>query len=220
MSDFELRDELMTLLAAGHETTATALSWCFERLTRSPAVFARLHEAVCEGDDSYLEAVVFETLRLRPVLPFVARLLKAPFEVGEWELPAGVTVAPCIYLLHRRADLYPDPKAFRPERFLDEPPGTYTWIPFGGGPRRCLGASFALLEMKVILRTILEGAELRAAEPQSEPIRNRNITFAPKNRTTVVLDRLLPRRAARATTSQPVAAGRKEEAVSSTRGSR
>jgi cytochrome P450 len=131
-----------------------------------------------------------------------------------------VTVGPCIYLLHRRPDLYPDPDAFRPERFLDEPPGTYTWIPFGGGPRRCLGASFALLEMKVILRTILERAELRATEPRSEPIRSRNITFAPKNRTTVVLERLLPSTAARTTTSSEPETAREKSAVPSTEGSR
>ena len=156
MTDRELRDELMTLLVAGHETTATALSWAVELLARHPAALERLVSEVAQGKDEYLDAVIKETLRLRPVLPIVLRRLKAPMEIGGWELPEGVSAVPSIYLMHRRPDLYPDPLAFRPERFLgpDAQGGTYTWIPFGGGIRRCLGASFAQFEMAAVLRVL------------------------------------------------------------------
>jgi cytochrome P450 len=174
MSDAELRDELLTLLVAGHETTATALAWALERLARHPGAWARM------GEEAYREAVIKETLRLRPVLPIVLRRLKAPLEIGGWALPAGVSVAPCIYLLHRRADLYPDPRAFRPERFLERPAGTYTWIPFGGGVRRCLGASFAQFEMAIVLRVLAERIErLNAVEPAAERVTRRAITLVP-----------------------------------------
>ena len=181
LTDQELRDELMTLLVAGHETTATALAWLLERVTRSPRVLGRLLDEHRSGGDAYLDAVIKETLRLRPVVPAVIRRLQAPIELGPWDLPAGVYVAPSIYLLHRRPDLYPEPLEFRPERFLgDDPPGTYEWIPFGGGIRRCLGASFALFEMKAVVSTILERAELRPA-PGAAPERTtrRAITLAP-----------------------------------------
>ena len=165
MSDEELRDELMTLLVAGHETTATSLAWAVERLVRNPHVLARLDDEVAAGDDEYVDAVCKETLRLRPILPLVLRRLTEPMEIGGRLLPAGVDVAPCIYLIHRRADVYPEPDAFRPERFIERPAGTYTWIPFGGGVRRCLGASFAQFEMRVVLRDSSRRLELRAAEP-------------------------------------------------------
>jgi cytochrome P450 len=160
LSGEQLRDELITLLFAGHETTATALAWALERLAHHPAAWARLRER----EEDYLDAVVKETLRLRPVVPLVLRRVGAPIEIGGWTLPAGVSVAPNILLLHRRPDLYPDPAAFRPERFLERPAGTYTWIPFGGGVRRCLGASLALFEMKVVLRAIAERVERLAPE--------------------------------------------------------
>jgi cytochrome P450 len=176
LSDDELRDELMTLLIAGHETTATAIAWALERIVRHPEVLARLTE---EPSDEYLDAVIKETLRLRPVVPAVARKLMEPMEFGGWNLPAGVHIAPSIYLLHRRPDLYPDPLAFRPERFLGRTPGTYEWIPFGGGIRRCLGASFALMEMKVVLGTILRSVRLRPAYGAGESVTRRAITFAP-----------------------------------------
>ena len=169
MTDTELRDELMTLLLAGHETTATAVSWAIERLLRHPDKFERLRS----GDEEYLDAVTKETLRLRPVLPIVARKLVEPMEIGGHELPAGVVVAPCIYLVHRRADVYPEPRAFRPERFLQTPPGTYTWIPFGGGVRRCLGAAFAEMEMRIALREILRRRSLRPASPVAERVARR-----------------------------------------------
>jgi cytochrome P450 len=177
MSDDELRDELMTLLVAGHETTATALSWALERLARHPGAWARLRD----GDDAYLDAVIKETLRLRPVLPIVLRRLKAPMEIGGHELPAGISVAPCIYLVHRREDIYPEPRAFRPERFLERPAGTYTWIPFGGGVRRCLGASFAQFEMASVLRAVARRCE--RLEPDGlvpERIARRSITLVPE----------------------------------------
>jgi len=192
IGDDELRDELMTLLVAGHETTATALAWTFERLTRVPRVLDELiaeQRAPGEGEE-YLEAVVQETLRLRPVVPAVVRQLQAPMEFGGWELPAGVNIAPSIYLLHRRPDLYPRPLEYRPERFLGaDGSGTYEWIPFGGGVRRCLGASFAVLEMKAVI-----GAVLRHLRPRPTPARRdeattrRAITFAPARGGRVSLD--------------------------------
>ncbi|MEA2280350.1 MAG: cytochrome family [Solirubrobacteraceae bacterium] len=184
MSESEIRDELLTLLVAGHETTATALSWALERLARHPAAWERLHT----GDEDYLDAVVRETLRLRPVLPIVLRKLQQPMEIGGFELPAGVSVAPCIHLVHRRPDVYPDPHAFRPERFLERPAGTYTWIPFGGGVRRCLGASFALMEMKLVLRAVAGGIErLGPDRPESEPVSRRAITLVPGRDARVVV---------------------------------
>ena len=179
LTDSELRDELMTLLVAGHETTATALAWTLERLVRHPAVLARLRDEVAAGDDEYLDAVIAETLRLRPVVPAVIRRLKADMEFGGRLLPEGAHIAPSIYLTHRRADLYPEPLDFRPERFLGVKPGTYTWIPFGGGVRRCLGASFALYETRVVLRTILEHVVPREECRPGERIARRAITYAP-----------------------------------------
>jgi cytochrome P450 len=147
MSREEIRDELMTALVAGHETTASELAWAFERLAREPRVLARLHEELDDGDeDAYLTATIQETLRRRPVLPQAEpRLVKKPVEIGGWHYEPGVVLVANAWLVHHDPDIYPDPFAFRPERFLEEPPGTYTWIPFGGGRRRCLGASFAML---------------------------------------------------------------------------
>jgi cytochrome P450 len=187
MTDAELRDELVTLLVAGHETTATALSWAVERLARHPAKLARLRDEVLAGDDAYLDAVVKETLRLRPVLPIVVRRLTEPVEIGGYLMPEGTRVAPCIYLVHRREDVYPQPHAFMPERFLDQPVGTYTWIPFGGGVRRCLGASFALFEMKQVLGAIVERLGIEASRPDAERVRRRQITLAPSRGGEVVV---------------------------------
>jgi cytochrome P450 len=187
MSDRELRDELITLLVAGHETTATALAWAVERLTRHPDKLARLTEEVAAGETAYLDAVVTETLRLRPVISLVARRLKAPAHIAGLELPAGVTVTPSIYLLHRRPDVYPDPEAFRPERFLDTGPGTYTWIPFGGGVRRCIGAAFAQFEMRVVLAELVRRRSVRSARPAGEPVLRRAITETPRYDAEVVL---------------------------------
>jgi cytochrome P450 family 135 len=180
MADSELRDELMTLLAAGHETTATSLAWTLERLTRHPEKLERLRAEVEAGEeDEYLDAVVKETLRLRPVLPVVVRRLTEDTEVAGWRLPAGTKVAPCIHLMHRREDVYPEPRRFRPERFLEQPAGTYTWIPFGGGVRRCLGASFALFEMKQVLSALVTRVDITAPDPAPEPVRRRAITLTP-----------------------------------------
>jgi cytochrome P450 len=189
MSPLELRDELMTLLVAGHETTASELAWAFERLTRTPDVLSRLTEEIDSDDgDAYVTATVHETLRRRPVLPNAApRLVMEPVEVGGWRYQPGVCLIAEGYLLHHDPDIYPDPYAFRPERFLDQQPGTYTWIPFGGGRRRCLGASFAMLEMKIVLRAVLEQNELALATPGDEGTRRRSITLSPRAGSRAVL---------------------------------
>jgi cytochrome P450 len=179
LSDEELRDELMTLLVAGHETTATALAWTLERLVRNPDVLAEVVAERRAGGEELLDATIKETLRLRPVVPAVVRQLQAPMTFGGWDLPAGVHIGPSIYLLHRRPDLYPDPLAFRPQRFLERSYGTYEWIPFGGGIRRCLGASFALFEMRIVLQTLLDRVVLRPERGTGEQVMRRAITFAP-----------------------------------------
>jgi cytochrome P450 len=186
LADHELREELMTLLVAGHETTATAIAWAFELLLRHPDALARLEAELAEGEEAYLDAVIKETLRIRPVLPVVGRILKAPMTIKGYELPEGAMVAPCIYLTHRRADVYPDPHEFRPERFLEVQPDTYAWLPFGGSIRRCLGASFALFEMRVVIPAVLRRMRLRSAAAGPEPIRRRAITFVPGNEAMVV----------------------------------
>jgi hypothetical protein len=176
MSDQELRDELMTLLVAGHETTASTLAWCAEHLCRDPDVVERLRE----DDDAYLTATIQEALRCRPVLPNVApRLVVKPVEVGDRTYPEGVCLVPNAYLVHHDSELYPDPYAFRPERFIEKPPGTYSWIPFGGGRRRCLGASFAMLEMKLVLRSLVAQRGLEPLTQAFESPRRRNITIRP-----------------------------------------
>jgi cytochrome P450 family 135 len=187
MSDTEIRDELLTLLVAGHETTATSLSWAVERLCRRPAKLARLREEVEAGSDEYLTATIQETLRLRPVISIVLRRLTEPVEIGGYELPAGVSVAPSIYLMHRNPAIYPNPQAFEPERFLANPPGTYTWIPFGGGVRRCLGAAFAQFEMAVVLRELVSRRQIRPADPRPERVFRRAITETPRHNARVVL---------------------------------
>jgi cytochrome P450 len=179
MSDVELRDELLTLLVAGHETTANALAWAVERLVRHPEKLDRLTEEVRDGKTEYLDAVVTETLRLRPVISLVARTLTEPVEIGGWQVPAGVTVTPSIYLVHRRPDVYPEPERFIPERFIDNPPGTYTWIPFGGGVRRCLGGAFAEFEMSAILRELVARRSLRAVGREPEHSVRSTITNVP-----------------------------------------
>jgi cytochrome P450 len=177
----ELRDELMTLLVAGHETTASELAWAFERLAREPAARQRLATEVAADDgDEYLMATIHETLRRRPVLPNSApRLVVEPIEIGGWRYEPGAALVPSAYLVQHDPAIYPDPYAFRPERFLGRKPGTYTWIPFGGGRRRCLGASFAILEMRAVLRAVLSTAELRPASNGGELARRRQITLTP-----------------------------------------
>ena len=194
MSHQELRDELMTLLVAGHETTASELAWAFERLARSPEVVSRLYDEIDADDgDAYVTATVQETLRRRPVLPNSApRLVKEPVEIGGWTYPPGACLVANAYLIHHDPEIYPDPYAFRPERFLDESPGTYTWIPFGGGRRRCLGASFAMLEMKVVLKAILSRYEVAPGRAALELNRRRAITISPGRGAEVVLRARMP----------------------------
>lgn len=203
MSDVELRDELVTLVTAGHETTATSLAWTFELLYRHPEVHRRAVAEAATDSDEYLDAMCKEALRLRPVIPMVARRLTAEFEVGGYRIPAGTVLAPNIYLTHRRPDIYPDPEVFRPERFIDASPDTYAWLPFGGGVRRCIGASFALYEMRAILRVVLGRATLRPAVDRPERIVRRAVTFAPEFDALSVLEDLRP--ASRV--AEPVAPG-------------
>ncbi|HET9154893.1 MAG TPA: cytochrome P450 [Solirubrobacterales bacterium] len=191
MDDRELRDEMVTVLGAGHETTATGLAWAIERLVRHPTVLSKLRDSLAAGDEEYLGAVVKETLRARPVIVDVARKLKAPATIGGYGLPAGQFVLPAIAALHYREDLFPEPQEFRPERFLGGKADNYAWIPFGGGIRRCIGAAFAEYEMRTILREFVERAELRAVDPKPERVKVRNITLAPARGTRVVLQRPL-----------------------------
>src|SRR5689334_19921159 len=194
MEDQELRDQLMTLLLAGHETTATALAWTFDLLLRHPAALARLRDSLAAGEEDYLRATISESLRLRPVIPLAGRRLGTELSVDGLTLPAGTDVTPAIWLTHTRADVYPEPYAFRPERFLDEGPDTYAWIPFGGGVRRCIGATFAEFEMRIVLREVLTRCELRKASPEPERTGRRNITFSPREGTPVVLTARQPAR--------------------------
>jgi cytochrome P450 family 135 len=184
MADQELCDQLVTLLVAGHETTATALAWTLELLVHHPEALARLGDG---SDAAYLKAVIDESLRLRPVVPLAGRRLAAPLAVDGMELPEGTDVTPAIWLAHTRADVYPDPFAFRPERWLDgaAPPG-YAWVPFGGGVRRCLGAAFAEMEMRVALATLLALVRLEAASAEPERVARRNVTFSPARGTRLV----------------------------------
>jgi cytochrome P450 len=189
MSDHELRDELMTALVAGHETTASQLAWAFERLARERRVTAKLVDEIDAGEsDEYLTATVHEILRLKPVLPNAEpRLTKEQVTIGGFTYPAGVALLASAYLVHHDPEIYPEPYAFRPERFVGSAPGTYTWLPFGGGRRRCLGASFALQEMKIVLRAVLSRFELAAPSDAPEQTGRRSITFSPRGGATVIL---------------------------------
>jgi cytochrome P450 len=182
LTDHELRDELLTLLVAGHETTSTGLAWAFELLLRNPHVLERLRASLAEGDEAYLDAVVKETLRLRTVVPGVGRVVRGePFELSGYLIPPGTEINPSITAIHRRADCYPDPKAFRPERFLGpDTPDTYTWLPFGGSTRRCLGASFATFEMQVVIRRVLERTQLEPVGRRPEKRLRKGVTIVPK----------------------------------------
>jgi cytochrome P450 family 135 len=194
MEDQELRDQLMTLLLAGHETTATALAWTFDLLLRHPAVLGRLRDSLAAGEEDYLRATITESLRLRPVIPLAGRRLAKELTADGLTLPAGTDVTPAIWLTHTRPDLYPEPFAFKPERFLEDGPDTYAWIPFGGSVRRCIGATFAEFEMRVVLREVLTRCELRKSDPRPERTGRRNITFSPKAGTPVVVTARQPAR--------------------------
>jgi cytochrome P450 len=189
MSDQEMHDELMTALVAGHETTASQLAWTFMHLAREPRIAGRLTAEVDSGEgDAYLVATINESLRLRPVLPQVEpRYLKAPVTIGDFQYPAGVALIPAPYMLHHDPEVYPEPFTFKPERFVDQNPGTYTWIPFGGGRRRCLGAAFALQEMKIVVSEVMRRFAVEPATPAPEASIRRSITISPKLGSTVVL---------------------------------
>jgi cytochrome P450 len=181
MTDGELRDELVTMLGAGHETTATQLAFAFDLLMRNPAVLARLREELAAPDgDAYLDAVVKETLRLRPVIDGAERTLTKSRVVAGWELPAGIRVYPAILLTHMREDLYPRAHEFHPERWLDGNLESYAWLPFGGGIRRCIGAALAQAEMAEVLRMAVPAVELRPVRERPDPVVLRGITLAPR----------------------------------------
>ena len=187
MTDIELRDELMTMLAAGHETTATGLAFAFDLLLRHPPVLSRLSEELASGDDDYLNAVVTESLRLRPVIDAAERTLTKPRVVGDYELPAGIRVYPAIVLVHRREDIYPQADQFQPERFLNGATESYSWLPFGGGIRRCIGAALAQAEMAEVLRVVVSTVELEPLRPEPEPVVMRGITLQPRHGTPVAV---------------------------------
>lgn len=203
LSDKDLRDELITLLAAGHETTATSLSWAFERILNHPEVEARLRAELAgvaqdrplSAEDfprlEYLDATIKEVLRTRPVIPTVARKLTAPMKIREWEIPAGVLVAPAITLIHRREDLYPEAQSFKPERFLGKKMDPYSYLPFGGGTRRCIGMAFAIYEMKIVLATVLRRTKLKLPRPGSLATELRTFVMAPKDGARVVFEQRL-----------------------------
>jgi cytochrome P450 len=200
LSDRELRDQLMTLIVAGHETTGNTLGWAFERIIRHPEVLADIRAELGSGRSEVLDAAIKESMRLRPVIPMAARKLGAPLQIAGYEVPAGGWVGLCGYLLHRREDVYPDPLEFRPERFMGKPPGTYTWLPFGGGPRRCLGVALANLELRTIVQTVLRELDVRPAEPEGERTVRRLLALTPAGGAKVVLSR----RRAPAATAAPV----------------
>lgn len=189
MSDEDVRDELKGLLLAGHDTTASGLSWAFERLLRHEDKLERLREEVLAGeDDTYMEAVIKETLRTRPVIPITPpRVLAAPMEIGGYTIPAGAKLIPALCLVHSDPELYPDPQSFRPERFLEGTPAPYTNVPFGGGVRRCLGAAFAQFEMKRVMGLLLREVDLRVIDPTPETPKRRSLTLTPHHGTRVVM---------------------------------
>jgi cytochrome P450 len=187
MTDVEIRDELITLLLAGHETTATSLAWTFDRLLAHPQTFAKLRAELAAGDDEYLDAVIRETLRVRPIVPMIGRHVAKPFQLGRWTIEPGNRIAPSIYLAGRNPQAYPDPERFAPERWLGVKPDPYTWLPFGGGIRRCIGMAFAQFEMRVVLQTVVPRARMRLADGPATVTR-RGITLAPSGGTRIVLE--------------------------------
>jgi cytochrome P450 len=187
MTDDEVRDELVTLLFAGHETTATSLAWAFDLLLHHPRALDRLVAELDGGASEYLDATITETLRVRPVIAIVDRRVREAVTIGGHTIPAGATACPNIYLVQRRADLYPDPAAFRPDRFVGQPPPAFGWFPFGGGIRRCLGASFATFEMRIVLPEVLQAVTLRPASPRPARIHREAVTFVPHDGTRCVV---------------------------------
>jgi cytochrome P450 len=196
MTDVEIRDELITLLLAGHETTATSLAWTFDQLLAHPHTFAKLQNELAAGHDAYLDAVIRETLRVRPIVPLIGRHVAKPFQLGKWLIPPGNRIAPSIYLAGRNRDAYPWPERFDPDRWIGVKPDPYTWLPFGGGIRRCIGMAFAQFEMRVVLQTVVPRARMRLADGAAKVVR-RGITLAPSGGTRVILDER--------TSAQPIA---------------
>jgi cytochrome P450 len=194
LTDKELRDELVTLVVAGHETTALSLAWAFELMLRHPDVWERVRAEALEGGIEYVDAVIRESLRMRPIIPLVARLVKEPIEIAGHTLPVNTVVAPQIYLAHYREASHPDAESFKPERFLEDAPDGFSWLPFGGGMRRCIGASFALYEMRVVIQTIASRVDIRLENPIEERIIRRAITFAPARDVPVIADEVRPER--------------------------
>jgi len=189
MPDDELVDQLVTLLLAGYDTTATALSWAFERLTRHPELLARTVQAAANGDDAWLDAVCRESLRVRPVVFEFGRKLTTDIQLGGYHIPAGVILTPSINLVHHSSRYYPEPDEFQPQRFLDRRPDPAIWLPFGGGVRRCLGATFAQVEMRTVLREILRRVELAVTTTPDEPVRARHVTMVPRQGALVTVRR-------------------------------
>jgi cytochrome P450 len=189
LTDRELRDELLTLVLAGHETTANTLAWAFERLVRTPEAYDRLRDSVRSGDGAadVVEATIHEAMRSRPVIPLIGRRVTVPWRLGEYGVPADTPVLMSILLLHHREDLYPEPYSFRPERFLGRKPGTYEWIPFGGGIRRCLGATLAMAEQRVVMEAVARRTDLVADDPAPERVVHRNVTMIPARGARVVM---------------------------------
>ncbi len=188
LDDTELRDQLMTLLLAGHETTATALAWCFDQLLRNPDAYERLRSGIdSDGGGDWMEAVIAETLRVRPVVPMIGRELRKPMTLDGWDLESGTSVMLSIYLAHTRPEVFPDPYVFDPSRFDGVKPDTYSWIPFGGGTRRCIGAAFAQFEMRIVLRTILSTLDLAPGSDSPDQMIRRNVTLSPKHGSPVIV---------------------------------
>ena len=179
MTDEEVRDELVTLLFAGHETTATSLAWAFDLLLHHPRALSRLVADLDSGASEYLDATIMETMRIRPVVALVDRHVRQTVRIGEQTIPAGAVVCPNIYLVQRRADLYQDPAVFDPDRFVGQTPPAFGWFPFGGGIRRCLGASFATFEMRIVIPEVLRAVTLRPASLRPARIRREAVTFVP-----------------------------------------
>lgn len=203
MTDEELRDELLTLLLAGHETTANSLAWTFERMLRAPHTYDALRQAVRGGEEdasqAYVEATIQEGMRVRPVIPFIVRMAERPWRFGRYVVPTGTPAAMSIVALHHRPDVYPEPEQFAPQRFIERKdgrlvaknPGTYTWIPFGGGIRRCLGATLAMAEQRLVLQAIAERVDLEVLDPAPETPRQRNVTMIPSRGGRVRVTRVL-----------------------------
>ncbi|HEY5924749.1 MAG TPA: cytochrome P450 [Kofleriaceae bacterium] len=195
MTDVEIRDELVTLLLAGHETTATTLAWTFDQLLANPHTYAKLQSEILAGRDAYLDAVIRETLRVRPIIPLIGRHVRKPFQLGRWLIPPGNRIAPSIYLSGRNPQAYPSPERFDPERWIGVKPDPYTWLPFGGGIRRCIGMAFAQFEMRIVLQTVVARARMRLADGPARVVR-RGITLAPAGGTRIVLDERIAERPA------------------------